>query len=398
MQSDRGNNDENTMKPMSQSDGIEGDLTKEEVWIDPIYRVDKSSKIDASKLYARPGRFIGVDGPLDGAIPILEVTAENAMKALYAEKGAPYGSYHSYPKIYALGHRAVQDLFKEPVLVEEKVDGSQFSFGKFLDEEGNEYLRCRSKGAEINMIAPEGMFVNAVASVVALGPKLRLGWTYRGEYLSRPRHNVLAYNRVPNMHIILFDVSVGNENYLDRREKELEAKRLGLEVVPVIFEGVVENLEMFREFLQTDSVLGGQKIEGVVIKNYNRFGIDGKTLMGKFVSEMYKEVHAGEWKKDNPTTKDVISQVTQKYRTPARWMKAVQHLRECGELEGSPKDIGKLIAEVPKDVLEEEIESIKETLFKYAWSHIRRGLTSGLPEWYKEQLLKQQFEGTDETT
>jgi hypothetical protein len=38
-------------------------------------------------------------------------------------------SWHSYSSIYALGHKALAELFMEPVLIEEKVDGSQFSFG-----------------------------------------------------------------------------------------------------------------------------------------------------------------------------------------------------------------------------------------------------------------------------
>jgi len=32
-------------------------------------------------------------------------------------------SWHSYPKIYNLGHRAIRDLLEDPVVVEEKVDG-----------------------------------------------------------------------------------------------------------------------------------------------------------------------------------------------------------------------------------------------------------------------------------
>lgn len=36
-------------------------------------------------------------------------------------------SWHSYPSIYALGHRAIVDLLKGPVFIEEKIDGSQFS-------------------------------------------------------------------------------------------------------------------------------------------------------------------------------------------------------------------------------------------------------------------------------
>ena len=48
----------------------------------------------------------------------------------------------SYPKVYAIGHRAIGDIFKDTVLVEEKIDGSQFSFGK--DRDGNFSMRSRN--------------------------------------------------------------------------------------------------------------------------------------------------------------------------------------------------------------------------------------------------------------
>ena len=68
--------------------------------------------------------------------------------------------------------------------------------------------------------------------------------------------------------------------------------------------------------------------------------------------------------------------------------KAVQHLREDGSLLGEPKDIGPLIKEVIRDTMEEETDYIKETLFAWAKKDIARRVTSGLPEWYKQQLLE----------
>ena len=53
-------------------------------------------------------------------------------------------SWHSYPSIFALGHRALAELFLDPVVVEEKVDGSQFSFGLF-EENGEHILRARDR-------------------------------------------------------------------------------------------------------------------------------------------------------------------------------------------------------------------------------------------------------------
>lgn len=301
-------------------------------------------------------------------------------------------SWHSYPSSFAIGHRALAELFLDPVLIEEKVDGSQFSFGVFFDEHGDQVIRCRSKGAQLNIIAPEKMFQRAIDVVLSLRDELTPGWTYRAEYLQKPKHNVLAYERYPDKHLIVFDINTGHEAYLDYAGKAEEAQRLGLEVVPKVFEGVMENIEMFRAMLDAESILGGQKIEGVVCKNYYRFGPDKKILIGKFVSEAFKEIHASEWKKDNPSTADVVTSIIESLRTPARWNKAIQHLREAGQIEDSPRDIGLLIKEAQQDILKECEQEIAERLVAYAKPQIMRGVVRGLPEWYKDELLKRQFE------
>lgn len=300
-------------------------------------------------------------------------------------------SWGSYPSIYALGHRYLKELLLDPVLVEEKIDGSQFSFGTFNVGGQLEY-KCRSKGAQLNVIAPEQMFKQAVSFVDSIAGKLTPGWTYRGEYLVKPKHNTLVYDRIPTNHIILFDISPTYETYLSYEDKQREAERIGLEVVPKMMYGMIETVEHFRSLLETTSCLGGQKIEGVVIKNYARFGVDKKVLLGKFVSEAFKEVHNREWKASNPTQNDVIQKLIESLKTPARWNKAVQHLTERGELEVSPKDISKLMKEIPLDVEKEEQEYIKTKLYEWAWPQIKRGVIAGVPEWYKDQLVKRQFD------
>jgi hypothetical protein len=139
--------------------------------------------------------------------------------------------------------------------------------------------------------------------------------------------------------------------------------------------------------------LGGQKIEGVVLKpiNYNIFGEDKKVLMGKYVSEAFREIHKHEWKLSNPSRTDFIDLLAQQYTTPARWNKAIIHLKEQGLIQDSPKDIGLIMKEVPLDILKECEQEIKDKLFEHFWSTIRRKVVSGFPEWYKEQLLKAQF-------
>lgn len=297
-------------------------------------------------------------------------------------------SWHSYPKIFALGHKAISELFLNDVLVEEKIDGSQFSFGKFGDE-----LKVRSHGKVMISDAPEKMFEKAVEVVKTLD--LHDGWTYRTEYLQKSKHNALAYDRTPKNNLIIFDINTNEEEYLSYDEKRIEAERIGLEIVPILYYGQITEPKILLEFLEKTSILGGQKIEGVVVKNYYRFGEDKKVLMGKYVSEVYKEVHSAEWRKANPSNSDVVQRLIMELKTPARWEKAIQHLREDGRLTQSPKDIGELIKEVQKDIKEECADEIKDALFKHTIGHIIRGITAGLPEWYKEKLLNLQFNETE---
>jgi hypothetical protein len=293
---------------------------------------------------------------------------------------------NSYSKVYTVGHKAIADLFSDTVLVEEKIDGSQFSFG-LIDGE----LQFRSR--KVNLVEnPADMFQPAIETVKSIREKLMPDWIYRGEFLSKPKHNVLAYDRIPKGFIIIFDIDMnGLMNYLSYDDKILECSRIGLECVPKLYHGKVDNFEDFMQLLETKSCLGVVNVEGIVIKNYERFTRDGKTVMGKFVREDFKEKHNKDWKKTNPGGKDIIETLGAIYKAEARWEKAVQHLKEKGQLEGEPKDIGLLIREVQNDIQEECKDEISEKLFKWAWGKISRKVTSGLPEWYKEKLAKNAF-------
>lgn len=311
-------------------------------------------------------------------------------------------SWHSYPSIFNMGHRALKadgstpGLLDMDVVVEEKVDGSQFSFGYFPSDPHGPLL-IRSKGAVQNIEAPEGLFKAAARTVQELQADNLLvpGWTYRGEFLAKPKHNALVYDRVPNRNIILFDINTDEETYLCYEAKADVAAMMGLEVVPRLFEGRITDVEQFRGFLDTVSVLGGQKIEGVVVKpvGYTLYGRDKKVLFGKFVSEAFREVHKQSWREDNPTTGDVVAMLAAQYTTPARWNKCVQHLREDGVIAGdSVKDIGPVMKEIPQDILRECREDLEAALFKAFWPEIARRVRQGFPEYYKEQLLKASFE------
>ncbi len=297
----------------------------------------------------------------------------------------------SYPKVYNLGHHAIVSLLDGDVVVEEKVDGSQFSFG--VDADGVLHMRSRKTAIDVNDIPK--LFAPAAETVLALYTQgfLPPGWTYRGETLAKPKHNTLVYNRVPYGNVIMFDVDGGMEDFLNPDERATEAFRLGLESVPVFMQGRLADRDTLVAMLDKESVLGGPCIEGVAIKAYGRFGEDGKTLMGKHVSEAFKETHNKDWKARNPNRTDVVEKIIETLRNPVRWEKAIQHLRERGELLDSPVDIGPLLKEINQDVLAEEKDFICKQLFEWAWKKggIAKGLTRGFPEWYKERLMARQF-------
>lgn len=289
---------------------------------------------------------------------------------------------HSYPSIHVFGHKLLQNLFNSNILIEEKIDGSQLSFM----HDGTNY-NARSKGKDIDIDNPDNMFKLGIDNILTLD--LHVNWIYRGEYLRVAKHNVLKYDRVPAKNIILFDIERDNQDFLSYKEMKEEAERIGLEVVPLLSSGDLSDMtrEEIYDFLislhNNKSILGDVLIEGVVIKNYNVFGADDKVTMGKLVSDRFKETHKVEWK----IGKDIIRVIIDSLKTDARYEKAIQHLRDSGELSESVKDIGPLIKEIQNDILNENREEIMERLFKHSWDGIRRGVVAGFPEWYKKRLM-----------
>lgn len=299
-----------------------------------------------------------------------------------------------YSKIYTLGHRLIADIFSSNVIVEEKVDGSQFSFEVIETGPQSSQLRCYSKNTELNVENPEKLFAPAVQWCVENKGVLIPGYRYFAEAVSKPKHNTLNYSRIPRGGLILFDVQVGPGCYLYRDDKEIEADRLGLELVPLLYKGKIDTVEQVKALLDTDAYLGNTKIEGIVIKNYDKFSVYKEPLIGKIVSEAFKEIHNKEWKTKNSGSGDFIEGLANTYRHENRWRKAVQHLRDAGELTDTPGDIGKLLGVVKEDVMAECKEEISEKLFNYFWTKkIQSAIIRGLPEWYKELLLNKQFGG-----
>lgn len=300
-------------------------------------------------------------------------------------------SMRKFPKIRQPGHRENHGLFDGEVVVQEKVDGSNFSF--WLDDNGE--LHCASRSQELNLSGDSGMFRPAVDYLLSrlehLQDACRAGIIFRCEYLQKPKHNVLAYGRLPTHHLALFDLDVipGYPELTFRGERaflEADAKYIGIDVVPELYRGPIrpETLKgWFSTWETTESFLGGQKIEGVVLKNYAHTNEHGHILQAKMVRAEFKEQHT-HIKRLEKT--DPANEIGQSFGGPARWRKAVQSLRDAGLVIGQMEDMPMLLRKVRVDVEEECVDEIKERLWKHYRKNVLGATTRGLGEWYQSYL------------
>lgn len=291
----------------------------------------------------------------------------------------------AFPKIWALGNKVIPDILQGEVEITEKMDGSQFGFGKTPDG----HFWVRSKGQWIDNDNPPELFLNAVEHISRYKDVINPDTMYYGEAITRNKHNTLRYDRVPNGYIVLF--AAGDWSFTEVVTKHDDLKRIaeqfGIDCVPLIHKGTISAGEV-RDLLGVESYLGGPSIEGVVIKRYCPHEYMGRYYplqAGKFVSEEFKEKHKKNT--DFMSGKSRWEMYLEDFRTEARWRKAVEHLRDSGELEGSPRDIGALLRELHRDLDDEYIEEIKEKLWSFHKKEVYKTITRGFPQWYKEQLL-----------
>lgn len=294
----------------------------------------------------------------------------------------------SYPKLLHVGDKHIADLFDGVVEITEKVDGSQIGFGIVNGE-----LVVRSKGKEQELENPDKMFSDGVQYVRSIEDRLPADVFFYGEYLQKPRHSTLAYDRIPKNHIALFgaryeDGTLGS--YTDLRRWALI---LDVETVPLIYQGPSTPEHMLK-LVDGVSFLGGQQREGVVVKRFvdwELYGIVQHIMGGKYVTDSFKEVHRKDWAKLN-TSKGGMEIIKGSIRTQARWNKAIQHLREAGNFTGTVKDIGNIVKEVQRDIVEEEKENLKDQLWKIYGTDITKYATTGLVDWYKEKIALGEFQ------
>jgi len=271
------------------------------------------------------------------------------------------------------------------------MDGSQLSF-----KLSGDHLMFRNRQGFLEF---SSIYLNALIALQNLVNLVNPNYVYHGEAICKLRHNQLLYKRTPKMFFVLFEVEdVRDGSFLNYENKEKEAKRLGIEVTPLLFRGNGPNDEKEISILllkmedgRIESILGG-KPEGIVVKTYT--GNKWPKLL-KLVRDEFKEQQAAT--KDYGTkikSVDELCEVLGKqYAVTARFHKAVQHLKESKTgLSNSKKDIGLLVKELDKDLMKEYKSDLSAALLGYFFTVIAGHARTGLTTWYGDMIEKDKDE------
>ncbi len=144
------------------------------------------------------------------------------------------------------------------------------------------------------------------------------------------------------------------------------------------------NMTYLTDFFKKESFLGGTTIEGIVaVDRKPRYGSEPPFTGAKLVAPEWAEKHN---RRPSKPGKMGWEDFKDTYRTEARWLKAIQHLRDKGVLENEWSDIGPIIQEIQRDLKWEEYDIIMEKLWNLFGKNLLKHATVGFPEYYKKYL------------
>lgn len=289
-----------------------------------------------------------------------------------------------YTSISRMGHKSTIGMFEvgDSIVITEKIDCSNASFT--LDENGE--LQVFSRNVQLDESNNLNGFFQWVHENIKID-EIIPDYIYFGEWLGTP-HKVsyLGYEK----QFFLFDVySKSDSIYLPFRAVKSEARWVGLNLVPVFYEGEFVSFEHLESYVGKTALNG--KIgelssgEGIVVKNYDKQGF------AKMVTEAFREVHGGAKAYKKPTELGVEGIFVSQTVTPARVEK--QFLKLIDEQVLAPdvqiEDMGiilkNLVPAVEADIIKEERDMLPE---EYDGKSIRKSVSKRVPPIIKSILAE----------
>jgi hypothetical protein len=200
-----------------------------------------------------------------------------------------------YTDVIRLGHKTTIGVLGEGdhIVIQEKLDGANASFRRI----GNE-LVAFSRNCQLspeNTLGGFYQFVKGLEGKIQVGERL----IFFGEWLNP--HKV-KYPEHQN-EFFLFDIyDAVNEKYLPWKTVKAVGETLGLNLVPVFYEGEYQGFGHLQSFVgktELGGMLGDIPTgEGIVVKNVDYTDRFGKQVFVKLVTDAFREVQKQKAPKD----------------------------------------------------------------------------------------------------
>jgi len=277
--------------------------------------------------------------------------------------------FKKYPKIYTLGsdeNREFFDFENDSIIIEEKVDGGNFSC--WLDKD--QLVHVGSRNRDLTEAEDHKIFAKQRAYLAKKLENKKLDPDYIYYLECMAQHTIKYDDNIPDM--IGIDIRAkrsmkdGEYGLFLARERRCQLfDDIGIENVPLVWRGKVGELKK----LEINSLIPQSKYykgraEGIVLKNYCRLSRQGNhQLYAKVVIDEFKENNKaifGCVRKKNPDTEKIVEQ----YCTDARVKKQIQKLLNEENQKLGMELMGTLPRVVATDILQENILGIFEA---YKW-------------------------------
>ncbi|SIP85939.1 RNA ligase [Pacmanvirus A23] len=275
--------------------------------------------------------------------------------------------------------------------IQEKIDGSNMRFR--IDPETNELVFfCRRRQID----TANEIFSKTCKMINILKNRISPTYVYHGEAVSKCKHNVSEYLRIPRHYFICFDIyDIEADKYLTPNELKLECERVGFESIKFIYSNLdkdIQPTDMMNKIIkkietgEIESMLGGIP-EGIVLK-HESFWYKNKytAVKRKLVTKKFKERHQLKQNKKIVSADEFLKQLGSCFATDARFAKAKQHLSEQGILDGTPADKRRILKELDEDFIKEYGEEIKIYLYQELIHHVLNASKLGADEWIDKNL------------
>lgn len=188
---------------------------------------------------------------------------------------------NNVPGKLSLSKSDVKALLTGKVTIEEKIDGANVGII------GGNPFRMQKRGSLVDTSEHQqfNRFKAWAMNRWQLLDTIPKGTVVYGEFMWATHH--IFYDSLPDW-FICFDVLVGDK-FLRRQSKEEFCKELNIEVVPLIYEGYVDDIVHLESFIRGPSAYSSDHDrEGIVIKNYRK-QMRAKIVVPEFVKEINED-------------------------------------------------------------------------------------------------------------